>query len=311
MENNTINKENNLRLAIFKTLTWFDLFNYPLAAYELWQYLDFKCEFSQIQAFSIQEPLGVGNRLFETQSGFYFLPGRSEIIKTRLARYNYTDQKFKRALRLARLFRLCPFVKLIAVSNIIGAHNLRVESDIDLFIVTAPQRIWLTRFFCAGLTKLLNLRPNKITKQNKICLSFYISEENLNLVDLKLDEQDFYFNYWLAGLIPIYDKDNTYQRLMAANRWLKNYLPNFIAPSFNSRRQIKKIAWLKDLWRADYLEKLSQKWQLKIMPQALKELINRDSRVIVKDGIIKLYLVDRREELRNKFRAKVKVKNLF
>ncbi|MCX6798025.1 MAG: hypothetical protein NTX66_02315 [Candidatus Falkowbacteria bacterium] len=320
MNDNFVNIEkNNLKLAIFRTLIWFDLFNYPLSIYEIWQYLDCQCEFRDLQALLNKEG---DNNAWETKGGFYYLANRSEIIKIRLARYNYTDRKFKTALKISRLFKLCPTVQLISVSNIIGAHNLRAESDIDLFIVSSKNRIWLTRLFCAGLAKLLNLRPNKTTKENKICLSFYIDEDNLNLETLKLDSQDFYFNYWLAGLVPIYNRNSTYERLLSANGWLKNYLPNFIAPGSNPRRQIKKDNSLSGKQRfnlrpgsvftsvfnplSNFLERSSRAWQLKILPPALKDLANKDSRVIIKSGIIKLYLVDRREELREKYRGKLK-----
>lgn len=345
MEDNKPQTENNLKLAIFRTLTWFDLFNYPLTAYEVWQSLEFKAEFRVVQEYlngineteAVKEPPALApatgsnqaQNLWSNKDGFYFLPGREEIIRTRLTRYNETDKKFKIALRVGRLFSFFPFVKLIAVSNIIGAHNLRAESDIDLFIVTAKNRIWLTRLFLAGLAKVLNLRPNKKTKQNKICLSFYVSDDNLNLETLKLDTQDLYFNFWLAGLVPIYGKGDTYQKLMSANPWLNNFLPNFIVPGFNLRRQLLNFASLKNnnnsgknksnLDRVsstnifsflrplgDFLENLSQKWQLKILPLALKELVNLDSRVIIKPGIIKLYLVDRRAELRDNYQVKLK-----
>ena len=173
------NEENSLKLAIFRVLAWFDIFNYPLSLFEIWQFMDRKASLAQVQNFLLDSK-NDASLSGQSRRGFYYLSGREEIIDTRLARYNSTDKKFKIARRIGRLFRLCPYVKLIAISNLIGAHNLRAESDIDLFIVTTPRRIWLTRLYCAGLAKILNIRPNKKTKQNKICLSFYVDENNLD-----------------------------------------------------------------------------------------------------------------------------------
>jgi hypothetical protein len=196
---------------------------------------------------------------------------------------------------------------MIAVSNIIGAHNLRSGSDIDLFIVTAPQRIWLTRLFCAGLAKILGWRPTAAIKKNRICLSFYVSSDALNLVDLKLIPEDLYFNYWLAGLVPIYDRGQTYARLLAANDWLKTYLPNWsgLAPvnDFTNLKESMTFPLWSGIW-ANW-EKKTRAWQLKIMPPTLKSLINIDTRVRANDQIIKLYLVDRRQEFLDKMTVRL------
>jgi hypothetical protein len=235
----------------------------------------------------------------EEKNGFYFLVSRSQILLTRQERHHFSAAKFKLAYRATRLFRIIPFVEMIAVSNIIGSHNLRDESDIDLFIVASPERLWLTRLFCTGLAKILGWRPTAKTKRNRICLSFYISSDALKLESLKLGQDDFYFNYWLVGLVPIYNKNKTYSRLIAENDWLKNYLPNWsgFKLSIDKKDEFK----INNPGILSKLERRTMDWQLKIMPPSLKSLINIDTRVRVNNQIIKLYLVDRRREFSEKF----------
>jgi len=303
MEDNSYNHQYSLKLAIFKVLAWFDLFDYPPTVYEIWQYLDIRIDLGDLLVFLNAETTKMP---WQEKNGFYFLFGREDIINIRLARYNYTDRKFKIALRVSSWFRVLPFVKMIAVVNLVGSHNLREGSDIDLFIITSSRRIWLSRLFCAGLAKVLHLRPNRKTKRDKICLSFYVSEDNLDLGNLRLDKDDFYFNYWLAGLVPIYNQSSTYNKFIQANAWLSQIFPNFIWPQANPRRFLKSVKLFSDNKVFSSLESLARRWQLRIMPRALKSLMNQDSRVIVSDGIIKLYLLDRREELRNKFWDRIK-----
>ncbi len=299
MENNV--PTNKLEEAIVSTIVFFDLFDYPLTTYELWQYVGCPASLAEVAAALTQPLKGV-----EEKQGLYFLSGRSEIILERQARYHHSAQKFALARRAIKLFRLVPFVEMIAVSNIIGSHNLRSGSDIDLFVIAAPHRLWLTRFCCAGLAKLLGWRPTPQVKRNRICLSFYASAGALDLSGLKLGADDIYFNYWLAGLVPLYDRHQIYPELIRHNPWLKECLPNWHQSDLSPRLSLRpRRNWLNIFNNTlDRWEKRSWSWQLKIMPAALKSLINVDTRVRADEEIIKLYLVDRRAEFLAKWRER-------
>jgi hypothetical protein len=313
--------------AIVETVAFFDLFVYPLTDFELWQYSKIKCSLADIKNILFTA------KILETEDGFYYLVGRSEIIETRRKRYNYSDKKFKRARLVARFFKIIPWIKMIAVSNIIGTHNLKEQSDIDLFIITEKKRVWLTRFFCAGFMKILGLRPKEGEEKDKICLNFYVSEGGMDLRRLMLGDNniskdnldrnknreleirnwkfdsDIYFIYWLVGLVPIYDSGGMYERFIAVNNWLKEYLPNWQPVKMVKRRKacqgLPKIYHdIVDLLLGG-LEQNVKKWQLKKMPTSLRNIMNKDTRVIVNDEVLKLHIKDRREEYRKKYLQKV------
>jgi hypothetical protein len=305
MENNEA-KNLKLQKAIVRAIVFFDMFDYPLSANEIVSYLD--CPATFLEASKALENLPDN---IQEKQGFYFLSGREGLLTERPKRFNFTAQKFKIAKRVTKVFRLVPYIELLAVSNIIGSHNLRDQSDIDLFIITRPKRIWLTRLICAGLMKILNLRPNKKTKRNKICLSFYITTEQLNLEKLKISDNDWYFNYWLAGLVPLYDRGGVYEKLIKQNSWLERFLPNWRPYGPVGSREIKVRKCLSKFKMfggriMDRMEMVAKKWQLRILPPELKELMNQDTRVIISDSIIKLYLVDRRAELSEKYQTRIK-----
>jgi hypothetical protein len=230
-----------------------------------------------------------------------------------MARYNYTDKKFKRAVWVAKIFKFIPWIKMIAVGNIIGTHNLKQEGDIDFFIITEKGRIWLSRFFCVLVIKILGMRPNREKTQDKICLSFFASEKDLNLEKLMLNKsrdnkegKDFYFIYWLAGLTPIYDRDNAFAEFIENNDWLKNYLPNWQSSEVSHRYDAGQgFFWfyrdVVDMFLAG-LERRIKEFQMEIMPRQIKDMMNMDSRVVVNDKIIKLHVNDRREEYLEKFK---------
>lgn len=276
-------------------IAFFDLFEYPLTAYEIWNNLDKSVSLGQLVAI-LERGLKPGSEtekfvFIQEYNGFYFLNGRQDTVTTRQKRYNYSCRKLVIARRFTRAFSWCPFVQTVALANSIGSHNLRDGSDIDFFIITAARRLWLSRLYCAGLAKILNSRPTAMTKQDKICLSFYISTEHLNLHDLQLSGADPYFDYWRRGLVLLYNKNKIYEQFLAVNQSAVN---QSVRPSAENN-QPSKLPWLLGL------EIGAKNWQLKIMPPALRTAMNNSDGVIVTDSVLKLYQRDRRREFLEKY----------
>jgi len=246
--------------------------------------------------------------------GFYCLAGREKTVPVRQARYIAACRKFKRAVRLTRLFSLVPWVRLVALGNIIGPNNTKIEGDIDFFIVAQDKRMWLTRFFCAGLAKVLHIRPTPEDLKDKICLSFYTTEKALDMRSLllpagKKQVTDIYFVHWLANLYPIYDQGGYYHALLAANQWLFKELPNWQPVIANHQRRVmlpdmrfyrKGLDLL--LGRA---EGFCKRLQLAIMPRELKSAAWQAQGVLLSDQVLKFHLNDRRKEVREKYLAQV------
>ncbi|MFA6994870.1 MAG: hypothetical protein WC249_00460 [Patescibacteria group bacterium] len=286
--------------AIISVVAFFDMFEYPLTAYEIWENLDKSIELEKI--YKILEPVtnnfifsdGQNNNAYrliiQQKNGFYFLNGRAEIVVTRQKRYNYFCRKVKIARRFTYLFSFFPFVRVVALANIIGAYNLHDGSDIDFFIITEPRRIWLSRLYCTGLAKILNSRPNIRTKKDKICLSFYLTQDYSNLTNLRLSGEDPYFDYWRRGLVLLYNKNKSYEHFLNNNSAaidLKTIYP-----------VVKKNC-------LDWLERQAKAWQLKIMPPILKAAINNSAGVVVNDQVLKFYQHDRRREYAQKYGNKI------
>jgi hypothetical protein len=287
MSNHDSEINSQLKEAIIRVIVFFDLFDYPLTAREIWHYLD-KTE----SLLDINEAL-LGLEKIDNCDGFFFLAGRQNIIDIRRRRHNFSVRKVKIARRFAKIFCYLPFVRMVALSNSIGQHNFRDASDIDFFVISAAGRIWLTRLFCAGLAKILNRRPTAENKKDKICLSFYLAEDNLNLEPLKLAGGDPYFFYWQRSLILLYNKNRTYEKFLEANKILFNQSLITVSPE-PPRLKI-----------FDYLEKISKRLQFIIMSPALKKAANNSVGVVINDGVLKLYLRDNRQEYAEKYGNKL------
>jgi hypothetical protein len=302
---------NKTEAAILKTLAWFDVFDYPLTREEIWRYGLFidQCEVPLLEK-ELEKLLA--HKVIAQTEIFYHLPGRGELVAERKKRFNYTDQKFKRAMAFAKIFRFLPSIELIALGNLIGPHNLRSGGDIDLLIVAKPGTIWATRFLTVGLVKLFGLRPTSTNSKDTICLSFYATSDALNFENIA-EIKYLYFFYWLAFLTPIYDQGRAYEKLMRDNRWITERLPNFFSQIPHHSRTVEPakcylLNWL--LAPVYLLEGQLRNLQKGILPQELKQLENIDTRVVVSDRMLKFHSNDRRQEFQEKYRTRLRQSNV-
>lgn len=197
--------------AILKTLHYADIFDYPLTAEEIKKFL--------------VEPVGAAfaEILLQIGSGpYYCLPGREGIIELRRRREVYSQPKLKKVKKVAAILTLIPWIKLIGVTGALAAGNSVEEDDLDLMIVTAPRRLWLTRGLVVSFLLLTRQyrRPGKI--KDMVCPNLMLSEEALEFPD-----QDLFTAHEIVQMRPIYDRENTYQKFLQANSWIKDFLPNW------------------------------------------------------------------------------------
>ena len=135
-----------------------------------------------------------------------------------------------------------------------------------------------------------------------------ISEKNLNLKKISLGD-DIYLKYWINQIYPIYNPAYIYQKFCQENSWIAGYFNSSQAILPPLRRKIEKskinlLAFL-NLPLFNFLERLAKIFQLAVLPKDLKNLTNRDGRVIINDQMLKFHPNDRREEYRKMFEKKL------
>jgi len=278
-------------IKVKKIIIFFDLFDCPLTLFEIYKYLNKELSLEQLTGV-----LSAHDSDLSQKNGFYYLRGREDIVSTRASRYNYSRRKYKSAHNFIRILKHLPFIKVIALANSIGPHNLRDGSDIDMFIISAPRRIWMTRFVLASMAKLLNRRPTSSNKRDKICLSFYITTNSLCLKNLMLPGGDPYFFYWLRSLVLLYNKDGVYEKFLVAN--------DLVEPQKYSEFSVQNLGHRSPI--INFIEIVLKKIQLIIMSPALKQAMNNSTGVVVNDEVLKLYLRDNRQEYAEKYGIKIR-----
>jgi hypothetical protein len=286
--------------AVFATIVYLDLFDYAPSLSDLKRYvLRYGNGVEKPTLFAIRRTLETNARITEHQ-GFYMLKGREHLALTR-------KKKWLHAKPFIRLLSSLPFVRAIWLSNSMGWNNAQRTSDIDLIIVTTAKHIWTARFFTTALMKLFRQRPGQQRPSKAICLSFYMTEEALNLKPLQQSGHDIHFAYWCAQVYPVTGY-NLFKRYAQSNPWLHDYFQSlqWTIPTPLRSFEISPVerftqAILELLTYPQFIEHALRRLQYRLFPNILREMANRDTRVMLNQNILKLHTNDRRKDVRDSF----------
>lgn len=127
------------------------------------------------------------------------------------------DEGFlEKTKKYIRYIKWVPGLKMIAVWNSISMHAGTPESDIDLFIVTTPESMWINRIIITFIFSLLWVRKTDKKHAWMFCLSFFATTEWMNFKNWKIQD-DIYLYFWIVYLKPILSYNYTYELFLKEN----------------------------------------------------------------------------------------------
>ncbi len=224
-----------IKEALLATICYADVFDYPLTLEEVEKWL-IGIRGKQVRSGQaskrkmLQDISGITSK-----DGYIFLRGRTRILTLRKQRAVWAGPKVQLAKHAAALLKIIPTIKLIGVTGGLAMDNAHEHDDIDFYIATCRKTIWVTRFLATVLLEIYKLRrkPQDTEFQNKICLNMYVDEDHLGVV---LKERDLFSAHEVLQLKPLWERDNTYEKFLNHNRWVKKYLPNAWGVKVESRK---------------------------------------------------------------------------
>jgi hypothetical protein len=168
-----------LKKAILRTLAYADIFDYPLKKEEIWKFLLSNIEY---RISNIKKALEELPQISQKE-GCYYLKGRRGLVSLRKKRARWSKKKMRRARRAAGWLKLVPTIKMVAITGALAMENSQKDDDHDLLIVTAKNRLWLTRLMTVLLIELVasRRRPQDKKVEDKICLNMFLDEAHLAL----------------------------------------------------------------------------------------------------------------------------------
>ncbi|MBI2463441.1 hypothetical protein HYV57_00620 [Candidatus Peregrinibacteria bacterium] len=315
--------------AIMATIAYFDIFDFPLKENELKKYLyrgnstnfcfknlikiagDEKIKKTGIgktsaetQQFFVKNSPGIIDKSIKFCDEYIVLNNRESIVQLRKEREKRARKLWKKTRRYAYYMQCLPFIQMVAVCNNLSYDNPSEKSDIDLFVICKKNRLYLGRTFLTFWLHVFGARRHHSKISGRFCLSFFISEDHLNLENIMLKNHDIYLAYWLKTLKPLFGK-KTYIQLMKKNEhWHKKY---FSEQSFHFDRLIPHGAflkivqtcqeWILNITIAPLLEKWLKHWQQNRALKKARNLNQTFPNVIITDTMLKFHDKDTRKKI--------------
>lgn len=191
----------SLPLSLSKTLAYFDKYNYPLTASELW-FWQHGSKIAKSKILSLSNGLEIRNWQLRRQ------------------RSKFSQAKWKIAKKVGKSLKSFPTVAAVYVTGALAMNNCPKDDDIDLMIVTYPNTLWITRFFVNLYLWRIRRFPGQTSAPDKICPNLWLDTKNL-----KLKTKNLRVAHEILQAKVLWDRAHIHSQFLRANFWVKSYLP--------------------------------------------------------------------------------------
>ncbi len=198
-------KSDMLRLILY-----FDIFKHPTHKEEL------------LIIFG-QDQLETVNAIFDEHSIHhlyvhnFFISSHSNIealIALKKHKVNNAMTFWNKAEPYFKTIKKSPFVSAACVSGSLSKNNVDEKSDVDYFIIAAPNRVYTAKFFLILYKKIILFNSRKY-----FCVNYIIDETNLEIPD-----KNIFTATEIAYLVPL-NNEKLFTQFLEKNNWYKNYYP--------------------------------------------------------------------------------------
>lgn len=245
--------------SIVKALAYFNVFNYPLKKEEIYGFLDSLCDKAKFE--KTLNYLCRQQTIYKHEE-FYSLQQESKLVERRKRGNSLAIKQLKKAERISRFLYHFPFVKGVAVSGSLSKNFADDKSDIDFFIITKANRLWLARTLMHLFKKLSFITG----RQHWFCMNYYIDE-----LALEIKEKNIFTAVEIATVLPL-QGEFIFKDFIRENKWVKEYFPQHLRWSEPEQElkeySIKSVRTIKKRKNTDRLNEwlmniTAKRWKIK------------------------------------------------
>jgi len=240
-------------LAVLRSVIYASLFDYPLTLPQLQSSLvGVRASGETIASWWRSSDLL--QSAIECRDGWYFPAGRADLIATRARREAVSRELLARDRAILSLVPRMPFVRMVALSGSLAHLNAEGSADLDLFVITAPNRVWSVTVALLVISRLMGWRK-------RMCLNYVISERAM-----AIEPRDLFSANQIIHLRPI-TGEHVFERFVKANSFIRDFYPNFELPMPNARcpmpKALERILSLGPAQAAERLSRALYGWHLR------------------------------------------------
>jgi len=197
------------------TLLYFDIFHYPLKTLEIFRFLRTPHRCLNEVAECLEE-LTAKRQVFRF-GDLYSMHADEHNIQRRIKGNCEAAKWLTVAEKQARFIARFPFVRAVMASGSLSKGYMDESSDLDFFVVTSPNHLWVARTLLVLYKRLFLFNSHK-----HFCVNYFVDTNHM-----EIEEKNLFTATELATLIPLYNYE-VYEVLIAANNWILDFFPNFI-----------------------------------------------------------------------------------
>ncbi len=208
-----------------------------------------------------------------------------------------------------KLIKWIPWLEMVWVWNSVAMNSATQDSDIDLYIVTKPNYMWLNRILITFIFQILFVRKTSRKHAWRFCLSFFSTTNWMDFYKFVL-LRDPYLFFWILYFKPILSKNNTYEKFIEINSKWWNFW-DFKEVIEENKKEI--IHHSRSLLREEGIIGITKKLDIFLkkifLPKTLRtyEKLWKPFWVIINDDLLKFHNNDIRREVAEKFSKFTKI----
>jgi hypothetical protein len=220
--------------SILRILAYFDIFQYPLTKKEIKQFLP---EFFSDAKLETILPSMILNKAVFLHNDFYSLHDNPLLAYRRNDGNLRAKKLIPRAYSIGSFLYRFPFVSAIAISGSLSKDFAEENADIDFFIITKANRLWIARTMMHLFKKLTFITGH----QHYFCMNYYIDEEALLIQD-----KNIFTAIEIGTLVPVRGH-RTLNEFFEVNNWTSEFINDvgILKLAVGDKKEIKP--WYKRL----------------------------------------------------------------
>lgn len=264
-----------LEQSIFDTVRFFDLYDTPVTATQIWEHLVVSGSgYSHHPGLQeVQHTLASSQWLAERidmKWGYFSRTGKHYLVRQRLVRHAIAQDKWKILLKCAPFLALIPFVRGLAGSGSLAVDNTKPSSDLDVLVIAQQGRIWTTRLLLLFVSGLLGRRRKHYDRNapDMLCVNHYIAEGS---IPVAFEIQNVAMAMQYACLVPLYGNYSIRKFTQKNAFWIDAHVRMPVHPDVRHKYTVvlgsvarffkKELELLLSEPLGDYIEELAEYFQ--------------------------------------------------